>query len=66
MTPWTPMKTTSGYLIYWTLLKKHNHPSVFTPYALSANINFEAVMEHPTGYQYELLPQTYQKLADKD
>jgi len=46
----------------------NNRNPVFTTYALPANINFEKVLGHQEKYEYELLPQTYNKLSleDKD
>ncbi len=41
------------------------NPAVFTPYALSANIDFERMKEEGyQTYQYELLPTTYLKLSN--
>ena len=42
-------------------------PAVFTPFALPCNIDFEAMeAENYQRYIYELLPETYKKLASKD
>jgi len=46
---------------------KNNNPAIFTPFALPCNINFEAMAEENNEkYIYELLPETYKKLADKN
>lgn len=37
--------------------------AVFTPYALSANPDFEAMLEGAQGYVYESLPRTFERLA---
>ena len=42
---------------------QHHNSAIFTPYALSANINFDKVLQDKRKYEYELLPQTYKKLA---
>ncbi|OQX78468.1 MAG: hypothetical protein B6D61_05455 [Bacteroidetes bacterium 4484_249] len=43
--------------------KNGNH-AVFTPLTLPCNINFEKLAEHGyTGYEYELLPETFAKLS---
>jgi hypothetical protein len=44
----------------------HNNCAIFTPYALSANINFDKMLSGAEEYKYELLPQTYEKLASED
>lgn len=42
-------------------------PAVFTPFAVPCNIDFEKLKEENySRYQYELLPQTYKKLASID
>jgi len=45
---------------------QHQNPAIFTPYALSANINFDKVLQEKNQYEYELLPETYQKLAKEN
>lgn len=46
---------------------QHGKSAIFTPYALPCNIDFEAMAENGfKEYSYELLPQTYEKLALKD
>ncbi len=46
---------------------KHGKPSVFTPFALPCNIDFEAMEEEDyRDYRYELLPETYRKLSTGD
>ena len=46
---------------------QHGKSAVFTPYALPCNIDFEAMAENGFNeYSYELLPETYEKLALKD
>ena len=43
---------------------KNDNPAVFTPFALPCNIDFEKMeTEGYRDYHYELLPQTFQKLA---
>lgn len=43
---------------------KHGKPAIFTPYALSCNIDFEQMKEEGyEAYQYELLPVTFKKLS---
>ena len=37
--------------------------AVFTPYALSANLDFDAMAQSEQGYQYEPLPRTFERLA---
>jgi hypothetical protein len=45
---------------------KHGNPAVFTPYALSCNIDFERMKEEGyQAYRYELLPETYKKLSNQ-
>lgn len=54
-------------MLYETLQSvkdKNGHSAVFTPYTLPCNINFEAMeAEDWSHYRYELLPETYSKLA---
>jgi hypothetical protein len=46
---------------------KHGRHAVFTPYAVPCNINFESLAEKGyQKYQYETLPETYQKLSALD
>ena len=46
---------------------QHGKSAVFTPYALPCNIDFEAMADNGFNeYSYELLPETYEKLASKD
>ena len=46
---------------------QHGKSAVFTPYALPCNIDFEAMADNGFNeYSYELLPETYEKLALKD
>jgi hypothetical protein len=46
---------------------QRGRPAVFTPYALPGNLDFERVAATGyTDYHYELLPQTYDKLAARD
>ena len=43
---------------------KHGNSAVFTPFSLSANIDFDKVIASKDfKYKYELLPETYQKLG---
>ncbi len=43
---------------------KHGNPAVFTPFSLSANIDFDKVIASKNAkYEYELLPETYKKLG---
>jgi hypothetical protein len=55
-------------ILYETLQSvtdKNGRHTVFTPLALPCNINFEKLAEHGyTGYEYELLPETFAKLSD--
>lgn len=56
----------SLYEVLGSVRDKHGNPAIFTPYALSCNINFEAMKAN--GYKeyiYELLPDTYRKLAER-
>lgn len=57
----------SLYEVLYSVRDKHGHPAIFTPFALPCNIDFDAMAS--TNYQkyiYELLPKTFEKLADKD
>ena len=52
------------YEVLCSVRDKNGKPSVFTPYALSCNIDFERMMEDGYyDYQYELLPITFKKLS---
>ena len=43
---------------------KNGNPALFTPFALSCNIDFETMEKNNySKYEYELLPKTYEKLA---
>ncbi len=45
---------------------KNGRPAIFTPFAMPCNINYEKVAESGfSEYYYELLPETYDKLADR-
>ena len=53
------------YEVLTSVKDKHDNHAVFTPFALTCNINFEAMQEDGhSSYIYELLPETYAKLAD--
>lgn len=57
----------SLYEVLDSVRDKHGKPAVFTPYALSCNINFEAMAENAyQEYIYETLPSTYEKLSHKN
>lgn len=46
---------------------KNGHNAVFTPFAVPCNIDFEKIAkENYSGYRYELLPVTYDKLTARD
>lgn len=50
------------YNVLSSVKDKNSNPAVFTPYALSCNIDFERMRkENYECYQYELLIQTYEK-----
>ena len=57
-------------MLYATLTSvkdKHGRPAVFTPFSMPCNINFEKMAEsNYEKYDYELLPETYAKLSEKD
>jgi hypothetical protein len=57
-------------MLYETLSSvkdKNGNHAVFTPFALPCNIDFEKMMAtNFEKYQYELLPETYNKLSAKD
>lgn len=57
----------SLYTVLSSVQDKHGNPAVFTPYALSCNIDFDAMSNNGySEYAYELLPKTYEKLSLKD
>ena len=52
------------YKVLDSVKDKNGKPAVFTPFALPCNIDFERlVAENYQQYRYELLPETYKKLA---
>jgi len=54
------------YDVLSSVKDKNDHPAVFTPFALSSNIDFEAMAsDNFQEYIYELLPQTFQKLSNR-
>ena len=57
-------------MLYETLTSvkdKHGRPAVLTPFCMPCNINFEKMEEtNYEKYEYELLPETYAKLSEKD
>lgn len=55
------------YDVLASVKDKNGKHAVFTPYALSCNINFEAMaLDGNERYIYELLPETYRKLSSSD
>lgn len=55
------------YEVLSSVTDKNGNHAVFTPFALPCNINFEAMAENGyREYEYELLPETYKKLAAKN
>jgi hypothetical protein len=55
------------YEVLSSVKDKNGDPAIFTPYSLSCNIDFEAMAANDySGYVFELLPKTYEKLALKD
>ena len=55
------------YEILDSVRDSKGNPAVFTPYALSCNIDFEAMAANDyQEYVYELLPKTYEKLTARD
>ena len=55
------------YEVLSSVKDKNGNHAVFTPFALSCNINFEKVIQEGfLQYHYETLPATYEKLAAKD
>lgn len=57
----------SLYDVLNSVQDKHGNPAIFTPYALSCNIDFEAMATNDyQEYVYELLPETYRKLTVKN
>lgn len=52
------------YEVLTSVKDRNGRPAVFTPYAVPCNINFEEIKKNNfRRYDYELLPQTYQKLS---
>ncbi len=52
------------YEVLGSVKDKHGKPAVFTPYALSCNIDFERMQEEGyQAYHHELLPVTFKKLS---
>ncbi|UJP64455.1 hypothetical protein [Mongoliitalea daihaiensis] len=52
------------YKVLNSVKDRNGNPAVFTPYALSCNIDFEQMQEEGyETYHYELLPDTFQKLS---
>lgn len=57
----------SLYEVLASVKDKHGNPAIFTPYALSCNIDFETMAANNyQEYIYEILPATYNKLSIKD
>lgn len=55
------------YEVLNSVRDKNDKYAVFTPFALPCNINFEQMAEEDyQHYRYELLPQTYAKLAARN
>lgn len=55
------------YDVLTSVKDKNGKHAVFTPYALSCNINFEAMAaKNNENYIYERLPDTYEKLSKTD
>jgi hypothetical protein len=55
------------YEVLSSVKDKYGRSAVLTPFALPCNINFEAMAENNyKNYQYELLPETYNKLSARD
>ena len=54
------------YEVLNSVKDQHQNPAIFTPYALSANIDFESVLTHKKKYECDLLPITYKKLEAED
>jgi hypothetical protein len=55
------------FMVLSSVKDQHGKSAVFTPYALPCNIDFESMADNGyKEYSYELLPQTYEKLALKD
>jgi len=56
----------SLYEVLTSVKDKNGRHAVLTPFALPCNINFERMTQEKYEiYQYELLPQTYEKLSAK-
>lgn len=57
----------SLYTVLSSVEDKYGNPAIFTPYALTCNIDFEAMANNGySEYAYEILPKTFEKLALKD
>lgn len=57
----------SLYEVLNSVKDKDGKPAIFTPYSLSCNIDFEAMaLNNYSKYEYELLPKTFSKLAERD
>lgn len=57
----------SLYEVLDSVQDKHGNPALFTPYALSCNIDFETMAaDGYKNYHFELLPETFKKLSIKD
>jgi hypothetical protein len=55
------------YEVLDSVKDKNGKSAIFTPYALSCNIDFDAMRNNKyQKYVYEILPKTYDKLALKD
>jgi hypothetical protein len=55
------------YEVLSSVKDQHGNSAIFTPYALSCNIDFEAMANNNySEYVYEILPKTYEKLAARD
>jgi hypothetical protein len=54
------------YEVLDSVKDKNNKPANFTTYALSANIDFKNVLKNWDKFEYELLPETYQKLGENN
>ena len=55
------------YEVLSSVQDKNGKAAVFTPYALPCNIDFEEIeKDNYRYYHYEQLPDTYQKLTEKD
>jgi hypothetical protein len=55
------------YEVLSSVKDQHGNSAIFTPYALSCNIDFEAMADNNySEYVYEILPKTYEKLATRN